>query len=42
MTVDQQRMFEARKVELSKEQGFELKFTTQVASNPSRSSRGKS
>jgi methylenetetrahydrofolate reductase (NADPH) len=30
MTADQQRMFEARKVALSKEQGFELKFTTQV------------
>jgi methylenetetrahydrofolate reductase (NADPH) len=30
MTVDQQRLFEARKVALSKEQGFELKFTTQV------------
>jgi methylenetetrahydrofolate reductase (NADPH) len=30
MTVDQQRQFEARKVALSKEQGFELKFTTQV------------
>jgi methylenetetrahydrofolate reductase (NADPH) len=30
MTADQQRQFEARKVALSKEQGFELKFTTQV------------
>jgi len=30
MTVEQQRQFEARKVQLSKEQGFELKFTTQV------------
>jgi len=30
MTVEQQRQFEARKVALSKEQGFELKFTTQV------------
>jgi methylenetetrahydrofolate reductase (NADPH) len=30
MTADQQRSFEARKVALSKEQGFELKFTTQV------------
>ena len=30
MTVDQQRQFEARKVALSKELGFELKFTTQV------------
>ncbi|MEO6186609.1 MAG: hypothetical protein ABIP38_09275 [Steroidobacteraceae bacterium] len=30
MTVEQQRLFEARKVAISKEQGFELKFTTQV------------
>ncbi|HUG72949.1 MAG TPA: hypothetical protein VMK82_05950 [Steroidobacteraceae bacterium] len=30
MTAEQQRQFEARKVALSKEQGFELKFTTQV------------
>lgn len=30
MTVEQQRQFEARKVAISKEQGFELKFTTQV------------
>ncbi len=30
MTVEQQRQFERRKVELSKEFGFELKFTTQV------------
>nr|PZN68404.1 MAG: hypothetical protein DIU62_04935 [Pseudomonadota bacterium] len=30
MTVEQQRHFERRKVELSKEFGFELKFTTQV------------
>jgi methylenetetrahydrofolate reductase (NADPH) len=30
MTAGQQRQFEARKVALSKEQGFELKFTTQV------------
>ena len=30
MTVDQQRKFEARKVELSKQQGFDLTFMTQV------------
>jgi len=30
MTVEQQRQFEARKVALSQELGFELKFTTQV------------
>jgi methylenetetrahydrofolate reductase (NADPH) len=30
MTVEQQRQFEARKVRLSQELGFELKFTTQV------------
>jgi methylenetetrahydrofolate reductase (NADPH) len=30
MTVEQQRQFEARKVELSKQQGFELTFMTQV------------
>jgi methylenetetrahydrofolate reductase (NADPH) len=30
MTVEQQRQYEARKVALSKELGFELKFTTQV------------
>lgn len=30
MTVEQQRQFEARKVALSRELGFELKFTTQV------------
>jgi methylenetetrahydrofolate reductase (NADPH) len=30
MTVEQQRQFEARKLQLSKELGFELKFTTQV------------
>jgi methylenetetrahydrofolate reductase (NADPH) len=31
MTVEQQRMYEARKVELAKQQGFELTLMTQVA-----------
>jgi methylenetetrahydrofolate reductase (NADPH) len=34
MTVEQQRQFEARKVELSKQQGFTLHFVTQVVFEP--------
>jgi methylenetetrahydrofolate reductase (NADPH) len=34
MTVEQQRQYEARKVELSKQQGFTLHFVTQVVFEP--------